>query len=236
MALPKINDVPLYSVTIPSSGKVVKFRPFLVKEQKVLMIAFETQDQVQLINAMLDTIHSCCEDLDTNVLTKVDIDYLFAHIRAKSVGEIVNLVSTCQKCQSDLEFKFDITELKIPEIKHRTRTVELTPELYVKLRVPGYHDILNNNAFGENVTTQEMLTRMILSCIESVQTGEENILMKDEPYEEKANFIDFLTIDQFEKLNQFILEIPSISYNVSTTCEKCGSKEERVVEGIDNFF
>ena len=236
MGLPKINDVPLYTAIVPSSGKQVNFRPFLVKEQKILLIAFESQDEGQIINAMINTINSCCEGIDASTLAKIDVDYLFAMIRAKSVGENVKLNSQCSKCQEQVTFEFNINELKMPEMKHRSRVVDLSPEIKVKVRVPSYSDILANRSYEENISTQETLSRLIISCIESVQTQEENIIMKDETYEDKVNFIEFLTIDQFSKLGDFIGEIPTISYDLEQTCEKCGSKEKRHVEGIDNFF
>ena len=108
MALPNINDNPLYSVSEPSTGKEVKFRPFLVKEQKILMIAFEAQDENQLVTAMMETVNSCCKDLDSYKLTKIDVDYIFAMIRAKSVGENVTLLSNCKNCNEQISFSFNI--------------------------------------------------------------------------------------------------------------------------------
>jgi hypothetical protein len=236
MALPKLNDNPIYDVIIPSSGQVIKFRPFLVKEQKVLLIAFESQDENQLINAMLNTVDSCCKNLDSSKLTRVDVDYVFTMIRSKSVGENVTLIGPCESCGEEMTFEFNLNDLKLPEFKSRQQTIELADDLKVVMKVPTYGDILSNNTFQTNTSAQEALQRMILSCMESVQTKEENILLKDEPLEEKINFIDYLTMDQYEKVTSFISNMPGIIFDVEADCQKCGTKNKKTMEGINNFF
>ena len=236
MALPNINDNPLYSVLVPSTGKEVKFRPFLVKEQKVLMIAFEAQDENQLVTAMMETVNSCCRDLDSTKLTKIDVDYIFAMIRAKSAGENVTLLANCEDCNEEITFIFNINDLKTPEIKSRTQTIQLADNLKIVMRVPSYTDIMAIEGYQEDLSQSDTISRMVLACIESVQTEDENIIMKDEPLEEKTKFVDYLTIDQFEKLTKFISDIPGISYDVKTDCKGCGATNKRSLEGIQNFF
>ena len=236
MALPNINDNPLYSVSVPSTGKEVKFRPFLVKEQKILMIAFEAQDENQLVTAMMETVNSCCKDLDSYKLTKIDVDYIFAMIRAKSVGENVTLLSNCKNCNEQISFSFNINDLKMPEIRNRTQTLELSNNLKIVMKVPSYTDIMAIEGYQQELSQSDTISRMVLACVESVQTEDENIIMKDEPLEEKIKFIDYLTIEQFEKLTAFTSDMPGISYDVETVCKNCGSKNTRSLEGIENFF
>jgi len=236
MALPKLNDNPIYDVTVPSSGQIIKFRPFLVKEQKVLLVAFESQDDNQLINAMVDTVNSCCTNLDANKITKIDVDYIFTMIRAKSVGENVTLVGSCENCNEQMTFEFNLNNLKLPEFKSRHQTIELTDDLKVVMKVPTYLDITSNSTLQEDASPQVALTRMVISCMESIQTKDENMLLNDETLEEKQNFIDYLTIDQFDKITSFISDMPSIIFNVEGDCQKCGTKNKKSMEGINNFF
>ena len=236
MALPKLNDVPMYTTIIPSTGKQIKYRPFLVKEQKVLMMAYESQDQTQIVNAILGTIEACTENLLIKELTNIDADYIFTNIRAKSVGESVSLILKCSECEQDTPFEFNLNDIKVPEINSRNKTIELSDNIKVVMKVPSYLDLIANGVLSDNISETEEIINYLVSCMEFVQTNEENISMVDEPLEEKIKFIEYLTVEQFEKLSSYMAELPRIKYSVSVPCVKCGHQNNRDLEGIDNFF
>lgn len=238
MALPKLNDVPMYTMTVPSTGKEVKYRPFLVKEQKVLMLASESQDRKQMLTAMLNTIQACLDDnIQVEKLPTFDIDYLFTQIRAKSVGENSKLMTKCSKCESEIEFSVDLSKLNIPEIKQKNVVIPLTSNVSVKMSYPSYNLIMENST---NESTEEVSTEFIMSfvmnCIESIQTEEENILMRDESYDEKIRFLESLSTEQFEKLASFVRDMPKLSHDTNLKCESCGHEEKRRLEGMESFF
>jgi len=238
MALPKLNDVPLYKVTIPSNGRVVDFRPFLIKEQKVLLVAYESQDQNQVINAILQTIDACTNGaVETRKLTTIDVDYMFTQIRAKSVGEGVTLNLKCDKCEGQTEVSINLEDIKPPQFSDKPMVVELTKDIKVKMKTPTYLDILTSNNFAKDTDSQmDLMLKYLLTCMDSIQTEEENILLNDEPYEEKLSFLESLSTEQFGKLTQFLTTIPRIEHIIDVNCESCGEKIHRVLEGVDNFF
>ena len=238
MALPKLNDVPLYTMTVPSTGKQVKYRPFLVKEQKVLMLAGESQDKEQMLSSMLNTIESCIDDnINVKNLPTFDVDYLFTQIRAKSVGENANLMVKCSKCEKEVKFTVNLSELDVPKIKRNQSTIELTSDVSVIMRYPSYSLIMKNDIddSDDNMST-EFTMHFMLSCIESIQTAEENILMQDETHEEQVRFLESLNTEQFEKLSDFVRDMPKISADVKLNCESCGHEESTKLEGMESFF
>ena len=136
MALPRVNSTSWFDIEIPSNKEKIQIRPFLVKEQKILLLAGETQDKVQIINAMLDTIASCTRDeIDTKKLTTFDVDYIFAQIRSKSVGETSTLIFKCRQCDHKNEVAVNIADAKV-EGEIANSIVELTPEIKVKMMYP----------------------------------------------------------------------------------------------------
>jgi len=235
MALPRLNDVPMYTMMVPSTGKQVKYRPFLVKEQKVLMLAGESQDKKQMLNSMLDTIESCIADnINVKNLPTFDIDYLFTQIRGKSVGENATLAANCSKCENEIKFTVNLNELNVPEIKRNTSTIKLTSDINVMMRYPSYSLIMKNDIDDEMST--EFTMNFMLSCIESIQTAEENIIMQDETQEEQIRFLESLNTEQFEKLADFIRDMPKVSVDVKLKCESCEHEESKKVEGMESFF
>lgn len=236
MALPKLNSSPKYELTIPSTGKTVRFRPFLVKEQKVLLIAYESKDKKQVIHAILDTIRACAEDeINVNDLTTFDVDYIFTQIRAKSVGEKVDLRIKCTHCESFNDIQINIEDIKV-EVEEGSKVVKLTDEISVKLRYPNYGQFLKNPYMFDSKSDTQTVLEIIVSCIESVMTEEENISLKDESREEIERFIDSMTSDQFEKISEFVQKMPQLKHDVSFTCTNCEEVAEAQLRGIDDFF
>ena len=141
MALPKLNDTPKYDVVIPSTQNKVRYRPFLVKEEKVLMMALETKDQRKALEAIVDTIEACVtDDIDAKKLTTFDVEYMFTQIRSKSVGETSKINIKCDECNSSIEVEVPIDDVKI-ELPKISNIVELTKDISIKMKWPAYSDM-----------------------------------------------------------------------------------------------
>jgi len=236
MALPVLNEVPQYELVIPSTEQKAKFRPFLVKEQKVLLIAYESRDPKQIMDATMNCISSCVEGLDVSKLATFDVDYIFTQIRSKSVGESTDVISKCTSCEHENEIKIDLSEIKLNDI-NRDYVVPITDAVNIKMKYPTYHDIITNDEIlSENALNTERLFSSIKICLDSVMTDEENISLKDESPEEIERFMNSLTNEQFDRITRFVDGIPKLKYEKDYKCEKCQSNNTIKVEGLQDFF
>lgn len=234
MALPKLNNFPKYEVTIPSTQKKVKFRPFLVKEQKVLLMALESQDQKQILGAIVDTIKSCAEEeISTTKLTSFDIEYLFVKIRSKSVGEKSNININCQSCEKPNTVNIDLDQIDIKD-QNTSNKIVLSEQYTIQLKYPTYLDILNSDIKVSSVT--EQLYSSIVLAMDKLHTPDELIDLKDESWEEKERFIDNLSPEQFQLIVEFITKAPSLKYNLKYKCTECGHENVQLLSGIQDFF
>ena len=149
MALPKLNDTPKYSVTIPSTQATVRFRPFLVKEEKVLLLAMESDDSNDIILAILDTISACVADnIDVKKLTTYDIEYLFTQIRSKSVGETTTVGIECESCKESNQVTVDINSIQVQGLDKVNYNISLSADMELELNHPTYTDIVNDPAIN----------------------------------------------------------------------------------------
>lgn len=236
MALPRLNENSQYELTIPSKQEVVQYRPFLVKEQKILFIAYESQDRRQILNAMLNTIEACLkEPLNVKMLSTFDVDYMFTQIRAKSVGETSDILIGCTECETQNEVKVNLEEIKI-DVGKTNNLIELTDKISVRMRFPNYDYFISNDVLMGESTQSEQLMALVVSCLDAVETEEERISMQDESEEEIMGFLDSLTSDQFDKIAQFTLDLPKLEHEVIFKCKDCGTDNKRTLRGIDDFF
>lgn len=236
MALPRLNENSQYELTIPSKQQVVQYRPFLVKEQKILFIAYESQDRKQILTAMLNTIESCLkEPLNVKALSTFDVDYMFTQIRAKSVGETSDILIGCTECETQNEVKVNLEEIKI-DVGETNNLIELTDKISVRMRFPNYDHFISNDVLMGESTQSEQLMALVVSCIDAVETEDERISMQDETDEEIMGFLDSLTSDQFDKIAQFTLDLPKLEHEVKFKCKDCGAENKRTLRGIDDFF
>jgi len=234
MALPKLNDQPKYDIVVPSSQIKVRYRPYLVKEEKVLMLAMESKDSKKALGAIVDTIDACVQDdLDTSSLTTFDVEYLFTQIRSKSVGETSEINLQCAECNKDIPISIPLSDITVTMPKEKLDVIKLTDDIQLKMRYPAYNEILemDQEAGGPNESF-----KIVSKCIESVQTNEENISLKDESEEEIQSFIDSLTTEQFGKIREFLESIPKLEHKLTVECPHCNHTEERILAGINNFF
>ena len=235
MALPVLNEVPKYELTIPSTQEKVLFRPFLVKEQKILLLAYESKNRKQIVQAMLDTIGACAQTVDVMKLSTFDVDYIFTQIRAKSVGEKVELNVSCTECNTPNQTTVNLEEIVV-DIPDKNMIVPITNEISIKLKYPNYGYYMASSTFFEIETQSEMMTEIVISCLYSVMTEEENISIKDESKEEITKFIESLTSSQFEKISNFVENLPTLKHTIHYNCINCGVENNKELEGLDDFF
>ena len=233
MALPKINSAPKYEITIPSMQKTIRYRPYLVKEEKILMMAIESQDQKQALAAIVDTIESCVQEpIERNKLTTFDVEYLFTQIRAKSVGETAKVSMKCKECETDNEVVIPLDDVKVKNLEKQNNVIELTPDIKLKMKYPGFNDIIVTN--GMNQTDQTF--KLIGYCIDSVQTPTENIKLSDEAEAEQQEFIESLSTEQFNKIKEHVENIPKMEHDVKFECIKCKTENKIELNGLQDFF
>lgn len=240
--LPKI-DVPLYEITLPLLKKKIKIRPFLVKEEKILLMAMEAEDENSVLLAIKQIVNNCCVDgIDVDKLPILDLEYIFLQLRARSIGEIIELQYKCnndvpsedgtKKCNSIIKFNFNALEVEPTIDSRHTKKIELTSNLGVMMKYPDF-SIMSKM---KDLTEVEMLAKMITGCIDYIYDKEEIFYAKDVPESELNDFIDSLTGEQFAKVQEFFDTIPKMKKNLEFKCSKCGYQEELVLEGIQSFF
>ena len=235
MALPQLNSAPSYRITIPSLGKQTTFRPFLVKEQKALLIAYETQDKTDIVRAITRTIHACIEEPIEETLTTFDVDYLFTQIRAKSVGEVVDLSIKCEECNMANDISIELDDVKMTQ-EVQDNIIQLTDDISLKMRYPSYDDFIQNEKLLSTESMTESLMELITVCLDSVLTEEERFSIKDESREDVINFMDSMTSDQFERVTEFVQNMPAVSKDIEFTCAGCKHENNRTLRGMDDFF
>ena len=236
MALPKLNDKPKYEVVIPSTQASVRFRPYLVKEEKVLMMAMESKNQKQMLEAVVDTITACIDEpIQKNSLTIFDVEYLFTQIRSKSVGETANVGLKCDKCEHTNEVQVKLDNIKVDMVKTDS-VIDLGNDIKLKMQYPKYQNIINTESLQEESSTTQQTFDMIVQCIDSVQTNDENIKISDEAHSDVMAFIESLNTQQFTKIREFIEKMPKLKHNLDYTCEKCSHEHNVVLEGMNDFF
>tara|TARA_A100000172_G_scaffold46252_1_gene28627 strand:+ start:3334 stop:4050 length:717 start_codon:yes stop_codon:yes gene_type:complete len=237
MPLPKINT-PIYELTLPSTGKKIRYRPFLVKEEKVLIIALESEDTKQITNAIKSVISNCILSRTVKVenLSTFDIEYLFLNIRGKSVGEEVEVMVTCP---DDNETKVPVTipldEIKILEDPDHNRDIELDKNLKMRMKYPSLSEFVKTN-FDVNDMGMKESFELIASCIEQVFNEEESWSASDCTKKELNDFIEQLNSQQFKKVENFFETMPKLSYTVKVKNPKTKVENEIILEGLSDFF
>lgn len=234
MALPQLNDLPKYDLVIPSTKESVTFRPFLVKEQKVLLMALEAGDDKQILRAILDTIAHCLEEkMNVDKLATFDIEYMFTQIRSKSAGETTKLNLKCVECDEQTETAVNLEEIKI-EVNDEDHIIELNDTYSLKMRYPSPSGILLNTTAGDTIT--QAIFEMIVMCLDEIRTEEEIIKFDEETRENIDKFIEGLTTSQLEKLMNFVNNLPKLSHDIEFECSSCSHKNKITLEGLQDFF
>jgi len=235
MALPKLNTS-RHLATIPSTGKEVEYRPYLVKEEKILMMALETKDQSAIIRAVAQVIGECVtQDIDTDKLAMFDIEYLFLQLRSKSSGEIIDLKLPCEvdACKHINNFHVDITQIPIPVVK-KIEPIQLTDEIAISVRWPNVKDL--QGLTGEELSSVEGASKMFAKLIVNIFEEDEIHNAADEPVEDLQAFVDSLNSAQFTKLAEFLGDIPTLELSTGFECSKCKHETKIELKGLQSFF
>ena len=243
MALPKVST-PTYELTVPSTGEKVSYRPFLVKEEKTLLMAAEDQNISTITKAMRDIISTCTEgEVDLKNLAPYDIEYIFLQLRGKSIGDVINLnlkkpeAIECKEpeCPGSTEVRIDIDYIKIDTSSIIDSKIELTKDIGIKLGFPQLDSVQKYTTKGGGMTPDGVF-KMINDCIEYIWEGKEIYKAKDSTQKELNDFIESLNSEQFNKIRNFFESMPRLRHEVTWTCSKCDKSAPLLLEGIDSFF
>jgi len=234
MALPKLQTNE-YTLTVPSTQEEIKFRPFLVREQKILMIAEESDDEKQIASAMSSLVSDCTfGSIDGSVNPMFDIEYIFLQIRTKSVGEEVKLMVTCpDDNETRVEVTVNLNEINIQLSVEHSKSINLTDNIALNFRYPLIKDYENiKSGTGDFQQTMEM----IYGCIESVQNGEELIHRIDMTNDEIVEFIDSFNTSQLEDVIKFFETMPKLRHIIDVVNPNTKKKSEVLLEGLESFL
>ena len=231
MALPEIAT-PIYTLTVPSSKKRVKYRPFLVKEQKLLILALENDDQEQILDAITKTIQNCLHTkIKVEDMALFDIEYLFLQIRARSISEEIEMKVTCaDDGETTVDVKFMVDDVKVNFPKGHTNVIKIDDDLTVEMKYPDLDYFTKVNFIGEEPDAYELVAK----CIKRVYVGEDDYTA--DSVEESKKWVEGLTNAQFDKIQAFFETMPTLRHVLKVKNPKTKVANEVVLEGLSDFF
>ena len=237
MALPRINETLNFTMTIPSTGNKVKYRPYLVKEEKVLLQAFESGDTKTCLEAMADTLSACIdpkENVDVSSLATFDVEYMFVKVRSQSVGETSRVQIKCAECQTPNTVVIPLDEVEI-DVKKEDAVIPITDNISVEMRYPTYKTLMDNDLSAD---TENMDTAMsvLASSISAVLTDEERIDAAEQTTSEMVEFLSSMTTSQLQSLSDFLEKMPALRHDIEFTCEECQHENKLELKGLSDFF
>ena len=240
MPLPTI-ETPTYELKLYSSNKKVKYRPFLVKEEKVLIIALESKDQSAITNAVKEVLKKCIltKGIDVDNLPTFDIEHLFLNIRAKSIGEDIKLTVTCP---DDGETKVPVTiyvdEIKISKPRGHTKDVVLDDNMTLRMKYPSLNQFIENNFDTEDEaeTMVDKTFKVVADCMDTIFTGEDAWDAKDYTPSERLEFVEQLNSQQYKKVEKFFSTMPKLSHTIEVVNPNTKKKGSIILEGLADFF
>ena len=245
MGLPKVS-IPTYELTIPSSGEKVSYRPFLVKEEKTLLMAMESGDTGSMTKAMKDIISSCTEgDVNIKDLAPFDLEYFFLQLRGRSIGEIIeiksprppNFTNCCKEATEEdtCDLNINIDDIKVDTSKIKPSDIEITKDIGIKMKFPQMDTVQKYNIEGDTIKSEDVF-KLITDCVDYIWDGDDIFKAKDHSKKELNDFIDSLSSGQFEKIREFFESMPRLSHDVDWKCPRCEKSKTLVLTGVDSFF
>ena len=240
MPLPTI-ETPSYELKLPSSSKKIKYRPFLVKEEKILILALESRDQNEITNAVTDVLKKCILTRGVKVddLPTFDIEYIFLNIRAKSIGEDIKMMVTCP---DDNETKVPVTvyvdEIKVVRPEDHTTDIVLDDKMTLRMKYPSLNQFIDDNfeVEDEPETVVDKTFKVIADCMETVFTKEDAWDAKDYTPDERLKFVEQLSSKQYKQVEKFFATMPKLSHTIEVINPNTKEKGSVVLEGLANFF
>ena len=237
MPLPKIST-PTYELELPSSGKKIKYRPFLVREEKILIIAMESEDDKQITNAVKEVITNCIltRGVKVDQLSTFDIEYLFLNIRGKSVGEEVEVLVTCPDDETtQVPVAINLDDIRVETGDNHSRDIKLDSDLILRMKYPSMEEFIKNNFSTEELNLDNTFD-LISSCIEQVYSEEESWSASDCTKKELREFLEQLSSKQFKEIETFFETMPKLSHTVKVKNPNTGVVNDVVLEGLNAFF
>ena len=240
MPLPKIST-PTHELVLPSTGKKIKYRPFLVREEKILILALESQDTKQITNAIKSTLKSCIltRGIKVEELPTFDIEYIFLNIRGKSVGESVDVVITCpDDGETKVESQIFIDEIQVQKNEKHSRDIKLDESLTLRMKYPSLSEFVQNNFDIANVNDISFDTSLdiISSCIDVVYNADESWSAADCTKKELNEWLETLNSNQFKEVETFFDTMPKLSHTIKVMNPKTKVESEVTLEGITSFI
>jgi hypothetical protein len=240
MALPKL-DVPTYEIVLPVSKTKIKFRPFLVKEQRNLLMAIESNESATIQQNVKDILYNCTltEDIDIEKLPIIDVEFYFINLRAKSVGEIVESKYKCnnivddKECGNIMETEVDLQNIVVQTNETVSPEIQLTPQITIKLKYPEFGIVQDSLKYD---SIAETTFNMIAESIEYIYDGEQFYYGTEAEPGEMLEFVEGMNQEQFSKVENFFNNLPKLKKEIEIDCSKCGYHHKIEVEGLESFF
>lgn len=245
MALPKI-DLPTYEFELPSTGKMLKFRPFLVKEQKILLMALEAGKEIDIITAIKQIIKNCVieDDFSVDDLAPFDLEYFFINLRARSIGEKIALSFKCKnivdekECNHLMEFEHDILTAKVQKTPDHDKTIFFSKNVGVVMKYPSLQlaqNLVNNNKNKKQNSIDEAFD-LISQCVDYFFEGENIFYVKEMNKKEVVDYLENIPKQSFDKIEKFFETAPKVISTIEHQCAKCGFEHRIPMEGLVSFF
>ena len=238
MPLPKIAT-PSYELELPSTGETIHYRPFLVKEEKVLVIALESEDTKQITTAIKTVIKNCIltKNIKVETLPTFDIEYLFLNIRAKSVGEEIEVNVICPDDEeTTVTVKIDLDDIKVQKNENHTNKIKLDDSIMMEMKYPSLDQFIKNNFDFKKTNAMEQSFDLIASCIDKIYTEEEVWSAGDVTKKELMEFLEQMNSTQFKEIETFFETMPKLSHTIQVTNPKTEVESEVILEGLSSFF
>jgi hypothetical protein len=240
MALPKI-DTPVYELELPLSKKHIRFRPFLVKEQKNLMMAMESDDKETIERNIRQVLTNCTvtEGINVDSLPVIDVEFYFINLRARSVGEIVSNKYVCtnvvdgEECKNKMEVNFNLLDIKVDIDPNSKEIIQINDKISLKMKYPEFSLV---DKLSKKDSAVDIAFEVVIDSIEYIFDGEQYYYAKETPRTELMQFIESLSQEQFSKLEEFFNNLPKLNKKVEMKCGKCGFDHTISMEGLESFF
>lgn len=236
MALP-MQSAPTYTLEVPSTKQKVRYRPFLVKDEKALLIAQQSEDIVVMLDTVKSVIQSCVIDkIDVDALASFDVEYIFTQLRSVSVGEFVELTFQCDDCTDEKArslIAVDLRNLKVKFPEGHTNKIALFDDVGIVLKYPTVETIKKMESSNNDI---DAIFDIVVDCVDYIYTSEELFHAKETSKTELLEFINGLTSEQFEKVQGFFRTMPTLRQDITYTCPVCGKVHNKYMEGLSSFF
>ena len=238
MPLPKIAT-PTYELELPSTGESIQFRPFLVKEEKVLVLALESEDTKQITTAIKAVIKSCVQTkgIKVEALPTFDIEFLFLNIRGKSVGEKIELNIICPDDEiTEVPVSIDLDEIRVQKNDEHTRQIKIDDTLMMEMKYPSLDQFIKNNFDFENKNAMDQSFDLIASCVDKIYSEDDVWAADDCTKKELKDFLEQMNSSQFKSIETFFETMPKLSHKIKVTNPNTKVESEVILEGLASFF